>query len=224
MGRASCALAVRSPRVAHARVSTVTRSTVMRCGLDSGKVLPTSTVGVPGWRRAGRGEAGLTLAVARCEGAKRRCRRIGGGRRRGREGSGEQQGGHVARGGGKGGGCCATSEWRGKNAAWGRKFGRRWRLRFKGERRGGGPEGWAPRGGGAGEREGERGAWARRGAARRCGVDASAARLRCAWAPRYRATVEGGGVGATWDGVAAGGPGHNEGLVVSSWVRREAAR
>jgi hypothetical protein len=51
-----------------------------------------------------------------------------------------------------------------------RKFGRRRRLRFKGERRGGGPEGWAPCGGEAGEREGERGGLGVVGIVPRCGV------------------------------------------------------
>jgi hypothetical protein len=41
------------------------RALVARWGLAGSKVLPASTAGVPGWRRAGREEAGLTLAVAR---------------------------------------------------------------------------------------------------------------------------------------------------------------
>jgi hypothetical protein len=41
-------------------------------GLAGGKVLPTSTGGVPGWRGAGGVEAGLTLAAAQREGAERR--------------------------------------------------------------------------------------------------------------------------------------------------------
>jgi hypothetical protein len=40
----------------------------------------------------------------------------------------------------------------------------------------GGPEGWAPHGGKAGEREGDRGAWAQRGAARWRGISAAVAR------------------------------------------------
>jgi hypothetical protein len=56
-----------------------------RWGLAGGKVLPTSTGKVPGWRRAGGVEVGLTLAAARREGAERR--------RQGSGGSGERLGG-----------------------------------------------------------------------------------------------------------------------------------
>jgi hypothetical protein len=55
-------------------------------------VLPASTGGVPRWHRASGVEAGLTLAVARREGAERRHWRRGGGRRRGSKGSGERRG------------------------------------------------------------------------------------------------------------------------------------
>jgi hypothetical protein len=54
-------------------------------GLADSKVLPASTDGVPGWRRPGGVEAGLTLAAARREGVERR--------RRGSGGSGERLGG-----------------------------------------------------------------------------------------------------------------------------------
>jgi hypothetical protein len=55
---------VRSPHAAHAHADTVTRSTAAWWGLASGKVLPVSTGGVPGWQRAGGVEVGLTLVVA----------------------------------------------------------------------------------------------------------------------------------------------------------------
>jgi hypothetical protein len=88
-----------SPRRAEtgARVGTVTRSTAARWRLAGGKVLLVSTSEVPGWRRVGGVEAGLTLAAARCEGAERRRRRRGGGWRRGSGGSGERWGGPAAR-------------------------------------------------------------------------------------------------------------------------------
>jgi hypothetical protein len=73
-------------------------------------VLSVSTGEVPGWHRAGGVDAGLTLAVARCEGSERRRRRRGGGRWRGREGSSERRSGPVARGGGEGAGCDVVSE------------------------------------------------------------------------------------------------------------------
>jgi hypothetical protein len=82
-GRAPCALVVRSSRAAHACAGAVMRSTAARWGLNGGKVLSTSTGGVPGWRRAGGVEAGLTLAAARREGLEQRRRRRGGSRRRG---------------------------------------------------------------------------------------------------------------------------------------------
>jgi hypothetical protein len=82
-------------RVMRAR-GAVTRSTAAQWGLASGKVLPVSTGGVPGWRRAGGAEVGLTLAAARHEGAERWRRRRVGGRCQGREGSGEQRGGPAA--------------------------------------------------------------------------------------------------------------------------------
>jgi hypothetical protein len=101
----------RGHRAQLTRAGAVTRSTAARWGLAGAKVLPASTGGVPGWRRAGRVEAGLTLAAAQREGAERRCLCRGGGRRRGREGSGERRGGPAARGGGEGGGCGMTSDW-----------------------------------------------------------------------------------------------------------------
>jgi hypothetical protein len=67
-----------------------------RSGLAGGKVLPASTGGVPGWRRAGEVEAGLTLAAAQREGGKRRRRRRGGGRRRRSGCSDEWRGGPAA--------------------------------------------------------------------------------------------------------------------------------
>jgi hypothetical protein len=74
MGRAVRALAVRSLRVARARTGTVMRLTAVRWGLGGGKVLPASTGGVPGWRRVGGVEVGLTLAAARREGVEQRRR------------------------------------------------------------------------------------------------------------------------------------------------------
>jgi hypothetical protein len=108
--RAPDALAAWSPRAAHAHAGAVTRSTAVWWGLVGGKVLSASTGEVPGWRRASGVYAGLTLAVARCEGSERWRRRRGGGRRRGREGSGERRSGPVAHGGGEGAGCGAVSE------------------------------------------------------------------------------------------------------------------
>jgi hypothetical protein len=52
------------------------------------------------------------------------------------------------------------------------------------------------------EQERERGALARRGAARWCGVDAAAARPRRVWAARCRVTVKNGRVSATRVDVA----------------------
>jgi hypothetical protein len=86
------------------------------------------------------------------------------------------------------------------------------RLRFNGKRRGGGPEGWTPHGGRAGERGRGRRTLARCGAAcQRRGSGPAAARA--------------GGMllrdnGSTW---LTGGPGHYGGPVVSGWVRRGAA-
>jgi hypothetical protein len=88
----------------------VTRSTVALWGLADGKLLPVSNRGALGWHRAGRGDAGLTLAAARRGGSERQRRRRGGSRRRGREGSIERWGSPVAHGGGEGGGCDAASE------------------------------------------------------------------------------------------------------------------
>jgi hypothetical protein len=193
-------------------------------------MLPVSTSGVPGWRRAGGVEAGLTLVAARREGAERRRRR-GGGQCRGREGSSEQRGGPAARGGGEGGGCGTASERRGNHRGQGTKFGRRRWLRFKGKQRGGCPEGWAPHGGGAGEREGERGGLAWHGAAQRRGVGAAAARPRRTRVARCRATVESGGVGAMRGDVSdrwAGAPRcsvHQQlGAAWGNAVRRSARR
>jgi hypothetical protein len=56
-----------------------------------------------------------------------------------------------------------------------------------------GAEGWTPRGGGVGEREGAL-AWC--GAARRRGIDAATARPWLARAARCRATVESGAAGS----------------------------
>jgi hypothetical protein len=53
------------------RADAVTRSTAVWWGLADGEVLPLSTGGVLGWRRAGGVEAGLTVAVARRAGAQR---------------------------------------------------------------------------------------------------------------------------------------------------------
>jgi hypothetical protein len=76
----------------------------------------------------------------------------------------------------------------------------------------GGPEGWTSRGGGAGEREGEReGGLAWRGAARRRGIGAAA---------RCHTTVESGGVDATRSMWVTGGPRRDGGPIVSGWVQR----
>jgi hypothetical protein len=71
MGRMPCLLTVRSLRLARACAGVVTRLTAVRWGLASGKVLSTSTSGVPGWRRAGGVQAGLPLAMAQRAGAER---------------------------------------------------------------------------------------------------------------------------------------------------------
>jgi hypothetical protein len=73
----------------------------------------------------------------------------------------------------------------GKIMARERKFSRRRRLYFKGERRGGGPEGWAPHGGETGERERGRegGPWR--------GGDSTAAWRRAAAARPWRAQAAG---------------------------------
>jgi hypothetical protein len=97
----------------------------------------------------------------------------------------------MAKGGGEGGGCGAASERRGKNRGGGENSASGGGSVLK-EEAGRGPEGWAPRGGGAGEREGERElAW--RGAARQCGIGVSAARPWRARAACCRVTVESGG-------------------------------
>jgi hypothetical protein len=48
MGRAPCTLTVRSPRAARAHADAVMRLMAAWWGLTGGKVLPTSTGGVPG--------------------------------------------------------------------------------------------------------------------------------------------------------------------------------
>jgi hypothetical protein len=78
------------------------------------------------------------------------------------------------------------------------------RLYFKGSGGEGGPEEWAPRGGGVGKRE--RGGWARRGAVRWRGVSVAAAQPRRAQAARCHATMESGEVGATQTAWLTGGP------------------
>jgi hypothetical protein len=85
------------PVACHARKRGVRRRGDALDGGAVGKVLSASTGGVPGWRRVGGVEAGLTLAVTRCEGAERRRWRRGGGRRRGSGGSGERRGGPAGR-------------------------------------------------------------------------------------------------------------------------------
>jgi hypothetical protein len=90
------------------------------------------------------------------------------------------------------------------NDARGRNFSADgWRLSFKASDGEGGPEGCAPRGGRAGEREGERGTLARRGI--------GAARPWGARAVRCRAIVESGGVGATRSTWLTSGPGRDGG-------------
>jgi hypothetical protein len=190
-------------RAARTRADAVTRSTAVRWGLAGGKVLPVSTGGVPGCHRTGGVEAGLTLAAARREGAEQRRRRRGGGRHRGSGGSGERWGGPAAQAEAREVAAVRRRSGEGKIVVQGRKFGRWRRLRFKGERRGGGLEGWAPHGGRAGEREGGPGR----------GEDSVA-----------RATVKGGGVGVTQNGVADRWVGTRRGPVVSGWVQHEAAR
>jgi hypothetical protein len=117
----------------------------------------------------------------------------------------------------------------GKIAARGRKFDRR-RLHFKGERHGGGRRGGrrveAER-----EREGERGPWVRRGQHRGSASGDSVPAAVRAGGGVTRATVKGGGVGATQNGVPdrwAGtrrGPGHQRlGAARGSAVRRSARR
>jgi hypothetical protein len=99
----------------------------------------------------------------------------------------------------------------GKIVGGGEKFGRQWRLRFKGKQWGGGPEGLSPHGGKAGERERERGgAW--RSVEQHGGV--AVARPWRARAAHCRTTVESGGVDMTrvnmadrWAGTLQG-PGH----------------
>jgi hypothetical protein len=91
-------------------------------------------------------------------------------------------------------------------------------LRFKGERRGGGPEGWAPHGGGAGGREGERGGHGR-------GGDSVVVRRRAAAArPRRARQGRAAGSGRCRTAWLTGGQGRDGGPVISGWVRREAAR
>jgi hypothetical protein len=100
----------------------VTRSTAARWGLASGKVLPASTGGAPGWRQAGGVEAGLTLAAARREGSKRWRRQRGGSRWRGRAGSGEQCGGPVAHGGAREVAAVRRRSGEEEIVAWGSEF------------------------------------------------------------------------------------------------------
>jgi hypothetical protein len=70
-----------SPRAARARAGVVTHLTVARWGLAAGKVLPASTGGVPGWRRARRAETRLIEEVGRRWGSgKWPARRRSGGR------------------------------------------------------------------------------------------------------------------------------------------------
>jgi hypothetical protein len=90
-----------------------------RWGLAGGKVLPASTGGVPGWRRAGGVQAWLTLAVARRAGAERG---VGVGTVagvRGEMGSGERRGSGREAGKGDAG---AVSERRGESRHGGEKF------------------------------------------------------------------------------------------------------
>jgi hypothetical protein len=83
----------------------------------------------------------------------------------------------------------------GKIMAQGRKFGwRRWRLRFKGERRGGGARRGGRRVQAEQEREREKGGPG-------CDGDSTAARRRAAAGSVARTIVKGGGVGATRNGV-----------------------
>jgi hypothetical protein len=67
--------------------------------------------------------------------------------------------------------------------------------------------------------ERERGPWVRHGAPRRCFINAAAAQPRRARATRCPATVENGGVGATWSTWLTGVPGRDGGPVISSWVQ-----
>jgi hypothetical protein len=99
------------------------------------------------------------------------------------------------------------------------------RLRFNGKRRGGGPKGWTPHGGRAGEREGEGGGpW--RGVEQRAS-GAAAARPRRVRAACCCVTVENSGVGATridvadrWAGTLRG-PGRQQlGAARGSTLRR----
>jgi hypothetical protein len=95
--------------------------------------------------------------------------------------------------------------------------GGRW-LRFNGKQRGGGLEGWTPRGGRAGEREGEGGGpW--RGVEQRGGM--AAGRPRRVRAARCRATVENGGVDVAdrWAGTLRGPGRQRLGATRGSTVR-----
>jgi hypothetical protein len=105
-------------------------------------------------------------------------------------------------------------------------FGRQ-RLHFNGKRRGGGPEGWTPRGGGAGESEGERGglgaAWSRTVAWRRRSSDPAMARAGGALphdSGERRGRHDAVDVADRWVG-ARRGPGHQcLGVARGSAVRR----
>jgi hypothetical protein len=189
-GRAPCALTVRSPHAARAPAGTVTRSMAARWGLAGGKVLPTRTSGVPGWRWAGGGEVGLTLAAARREG------RSGGSGAEAVADVGEEK---VP----VSDGVVLWLEVEAREVVVARCQSGEGKMRCGGENLAGdGVFILKGSGGEGGRRGGCRVEAVRHGAVWRSGVGLVAAQPRRARAARCRVIVEGGGVGATRDGVA----------------------